>query len=59
MRTSNADTGATLNLADFLKDLTSNRGLAGSKYLNSIEAGTEVFLGTGRLDTDQYYCTIQ
>jgi hypothetical protein len=33
--------------------------LSGSKYLNSIEAGTEVFLGTGRLDTDQYYCTLQ
>jgi hypothetical protein len=59
VRTSNADTGTTLNLGDFLKDLTTNRGFSGSKYLNSIQAGTEVFLGTGRLDTDQYYCTIQ
>ena len=59
VRTSNADTGATLNLMDFLKDLTSKRGLSSSKYLSSIQAGTEVFLGSGRLDTDQYYCTIQ
>lgn len=59
VRASNADTGSTLNLGDFLKDLTTNRGLSGSKHLNSIQAGTEVYLGTGRLDTDQYYCTIQ
>jgi len=59
VRASNADTGATLNLGDFLGDLTKNRGLANSKYLSSIQAGTEVFLGSGRLDTDQYYCTIQ
>jgi hypothetical protein len=59
VRSSNADTGATLNLMDFMKDLTSKRGLSSSKYLSSIQAGTEVFLGSGRLDTDQYYCTIQ
>ena len=59
VRSSNADTGATLNISDFLKDLTANRGLASSKYLTSIQAGTEIFLGSGRLDTDQYYCTIQ
>jgi hypothetical protein len=59
VRTSNADTGATLNISDFLRDLTTNRGFSSSKYLTSIQAGTEVFLGTGRLDTDQYYCTIQ
>jgi hypothetical protein len=59
VRSSNADTGATLAISDFLKDLTANRGLASSKYLTSIQSGTEVFLGSGRLDTDQYYCTIQ
>jgi len=59
VRSSNADTGATLNISDFLKDLTTSRGLSGSKYLTSIQSGTEVFLGSGRLDTDQYYCTIQ
>jgi hypothetical protein len=59
VRTSNADTGATLAISDFLRDLTTSRGFSSSKYLSSIQAGTEVFLGTGRLDTDQYYCTIQ
>ena len=59
VRTDNADTGATLNLGDFLHDLTANRGLSSSKYLSSVQSGTEVFLGSGRLDTDQYYCTIQ
>jgi xyloglucan-specific endo-beta-1,4-glucanase len=59
VRASNAATGATLNISDFLRDLTTNRGFSSSKYLSSIQAGTEVFLGTGRLDTDQYYCTIQ
>jgi hypothetical protein len=59
VRTGNADTGATLNLSDFLNDLTANRGLAKTKYLTSIQAGTEVSQGSGRLDTDQYYGTIQ
>jgi hypothetical protein len=44
---------------DFLNDLTTNRGLAKTKYLSSIQAGTEVTSGSGRLDVDQYYCTIQ
>jgi hypothetical protein len=59
VRTSNADTGATLNIMDFFNDLTANRGMAKSKYLTSIQSGTEVFIGSGRLDTDQYYCTVQ
>jgi hypothetical protein len=59
VRASNSDTGATLNLMDFLNDLTTNRGLAKTKYLSSIQAGTEVTSGSGRLDVDQYYCTIQ
>jgi hypothetical protein len=59
VRTSNADTGATLVISDFLKDLTTSRGLSASKYLSSIQSGTEVYQGSGRLDTDQYYCVIQ
>jgi hypothetical protein len=59
LRSSNADTGATLNISDFLNDLTGNRGMAKTKYLTSIQAGTEVTQGTGELDTDQYYCTIK
>jgi hypothetical protein len=59
LRSGNASTGATVVVSDFLKDLTQNRGMASSKYLSSIQAGTEVTSGNGRLDTDQYYCTIQ
>jgi hypothetical protein len=59
VRTTNAASGATLNLMDFLKDLTTKGWMSSSKYLTSIEAGTEVFVGTGRLDTDSYYCTFQ
>jgi hypothetical protein len=44
---------------DFLKDVVSKGWMSSSKYLTSIQAGTEVFVGTGRLDTDSYYCTIQ
>ncbi len=52
-------TSATLNLMDFLKDLVSRGWMTSSKYLSSVQAGTEVFVGTGELDTDSYYCTIQ
>jgi Glycosyl hydrolase family 12. len=52
-------TSATLNMMDFLKDLVNKGWMSSSKYLTSIQAGTEVFVGTGRLDTDNYYCTIQ
>jgi hypothetical protein len=58
VRTTNV-TSATLNLMDFLKDVTTKGWMSSSKYLTSIQAGTEVFVGTGRLDTDNYYCTIQ
>ncbi len=50
---------ATLNLGEFLADLVGRGWMSGSKYLSSIEAGTEVFLGSGEIDTDQYYCTIE
>jgi hypothetical protein len=50
---------ATLNMMEFLNVLVTRNLMASSKYLLSIEAGTEVFTGTGQLDTDQYYCTIQ
>ena len=58
VRTTNT-TSATLNMMDFLKDLVNKGWMSSSHYLTSIEAGTEVFVGTGRLDTDNYYCTIQ
>ena len=57
VRTANTNS-ASLNLMDFLNYLVS-RGLSSSKYLTGIEAGTEVFTGTGQLDTNGYTCTIQ
>ncbi len=58
VRTANT-TSATLNIMDFLNDLVTRGYLTSSKYLSSIQSGTEVFTGTGELDTDSYYCTIQ
>ncbi len=57
VRTSNT-TSATFNLMDFLKDLMERNLLTEGKYLSSIEAGTEIFNGTGTLDTSSFYCTI-
>jgi hypothetical protein len=51
-------TSATLDLRDFLNYLRSNRGLSSSKYLTSVEAGTEVFVGSGQLDTTSYFTNV-
>lgn len=57
VRTTN--TGSqSLNLADFYHYLIP-RGLSASEYLLSIEAGTEVFTGEGRLDTTSYSVEIE
>ncbi|MGW0806593.1 GH12 family glycosyl hydrolase domain-containing protein [Nonomuraea sp. NPDC002799] len=53
VRTGNTSS-VNLNLRDFLNDLVSRGWLANSKYLTSVQAGTEVFIGTGRLDTTSY-----
>ncbi|MGP3984555.1 GH12 family glycosyl hydrolase domain-containing protein [Streptomyces sp. KR80] len=53
VRTSNT-TKATLNLDDFTHELVRRNLLSNSKYISGIEAGTEVFRGTGRLDTKAY-----
>lgn len=52
VRTTNTSS-ELLNLRDFFDALIS-RGLSSSTYLISIEAGTEVFTGAGRLDTLAY-----
>jgi len=53
-------TGApTVSVSAFLNDLTGSRGFSRSKYITSIQSGTEIDPGSGRLDTDRYYCTIQ
>lgn len=57
VRTSNTSS-ASLNLADFFNYLITARGLSSSKYLISVEAGTEVFTGAGTLNTTAYSVTI-
>jgi hypothetical protein len=57
VRTANATT-AVINVMDFMNYLVT-RGLASSKYVSSIQSGTEVFSGTGQLNTRGFYCRIQ
>ena len=52
VRTSNTNS-QSLNLMDFYNTLIS-RGLSSSKYLISVESGTEIFTGAGQLDTTAY-----
>ncbi|WP_149825652.1 GH12 family glycosyl hydrolase domain-containing protein [Streptomyces tailanensis] len=49
---------ATLNLDDFTQALVRRNLLSDDKYVSGIEAGTEVFKGTGRLDTKSYSVNI-
>jgi len=58
IRRTNA-TNQTLNIGDFLNHLVSRGWVSNSKYLTSVEAGTEVFIGNGRVDTNSYYCNVQ
>lgn len=58
VRNSNT-TSANLRLQDFLRNLVNRGWLSNTKYLSSIQAGTEVFIGTGQLDTDAYTADIR
>jgi xyloglucan-specific endo-beta-1,4-glucanase len=49
---------ASLNLMDFF-DCLGPYGLAGSLYLLSVQAGVEVFTGSGRLQTSGYMVDIE
>ncbi|KUL27316.1 GH12 family glycosyl hydrolase domain-containing protein [Actinoplanes awajinensis] len=53
VRTANT-TSADLNLTDFTTDLAGRGWLDKTKYLSSVQAGTEVFTGSGQLDTSSY-----
>lgn len=57
VRTSNT-TAANLNLTDFTNALVNRGSMARSKYLSSVQAGTEVFQGRGQLDTNSYSVTV-
>jgi hypothetical protein len=51
-------TSATLDLDDFTQALVRRKLLTGDTYVSGIEAGTEVFKGSGRLDTTSYSVTV-
>jgi hypothetical protein len=58
VRQTNATT-AVLNMMDFMKDLAARNLVASSKYLSSVQAGSEVFSGQGQLQTHGFYCRVQ
>jgi len=58
VRVTNA-TSVTLNIRDFTNDLVSRGWMATSKYLTSVQAGTEVFIGSGTLNTTSYFTNVQ
>lgn len=53
VRTANT-TSVRLDLNDFLRVLQQRGSVGSAKYLSSVQAGTEVFTGRGRLDTSAY-----
>jgi hypothetical protein len=58
LRTSNT-TSSTLDLRDFLNHLVSRGWVSNSKYLTSVQAGAEIFIGDGQVDTHSYYANVQ
>jgi Glycosyl hydrolase family 12 len=58
VRTSNATT-AVLDMMAFPRYLVQSRGFSNSKYVSSVEAGTEVFIGEAQLQTNGFYCRKQ
>ena len=58
VRTRNATT-AVMNLMEFFKDLASRGYIPNTWFVSGIEAGSEVFTGTGQLDTNGFYCRVQ
>jgi hypothetical protein len=57
VRVQNA-TGVSFNIRDFTNDLVARGWMANSKYLTSVQAGTEVFIGSGTLNTTSYSTTV-
>lgn len=52
-------TSATLHVQDFLNNLVSRGWMSNTKYLSSIQHGTEVFIGSGQLDVTNYTADIR
>jgi hypothetical protein len=58
VRTGNATT-TVMNLMDFYADLVKRNWVPSSRYLSSVQSGTEVFNGSGTLTTNGFYCRVQ
>lgn len=58
VRTSNTSS-VNFNLRDFTNNLVGRGWLSSNKYLTSVQAGTEVFIGNGRVDTHNYWVDVQ
>lgn len=58
IRTENTES-VSMDLRDFLNDLIARGLVPDSKFLTSVQAGTEVFIGAGRLDTTAYSTLVQ
>lgn len=57
VRTSNTNSSA-FNIRDFLNNLVGRGWMSSSKYLTSVQAGTEIFTGSGQLDVTNYYTNV-
>lgn len=57
VRTSNSGSG-TLNLKDFTDYLRNTWGLSSSKYLSSVQFGSEIFHGTGNVNVTNYTAVV-
>jgi xyloglucan-specific endo-beta-1,4-glucanase len=58
VRQANATT-AVLDLMEFMRDLASRGLVVSSKYLSSVQAGSEIFSGEGQVQTNGFYCRVQ
>lgn len=58
VRTTNATT-AVLDMMAFPRYLAQQGKMSSSKYLASVQAGTEVFIGEASLETHGFYCRVQ
>ncbi|HEV7608351.1 MAG TPA: RICIN domain-containing protein [Steroidobacteraceae bacterium] len=57
VRTSNSGSGS-INVKAFTDYLRSNQGMSASKYLTSVQFGSEIFRGTGSLNVTNYTASV-
>jgi Glycosyl hydrolase family 12/Ricin-type beta-trefoil lectin domain-like len=57
VRTSNSGSGS-FNIKAFTDYLRANQGMSSSKYLTSVQFGTEIFRGAGNLNVTNYNATV-